>query len=125
MSSQEPTGGADAIPEPVLTDLLGSRRRCHLLVQLDAAGGEAVVDDLAASVCAAEEECDPDCIDDETRSAVREELFDRHISKLTAVGVVEYDSMLNAVRLTTAGVASRAASRLADDESQGVGSQDR
>ena len=81
---------------------------------------EAVTADLTAAVCAAEKGCSPTEIDQSTRQEAREELFEHHIPKLAATGVVEYDSMLDRLRLRATGVAERAESELAaEGESPG------
>jgi hypothetical protein len=101
-------GSIDAIPERVLADLLESRRRCHVLDQLAAAGGEAIVDDLAAAVRAAERGCAPGEVGEAEREELHAELFERHLPKFTAIAVLEYDSMLGTVSLAAPEVASKA-----------------
>lgn len=114
MSSGGESADHSTVPEEVVADLLDSRRRCHLLAQLTASDGEALVEDLVAAVGAAENNCAPSELEEPTLSEVRKEVFERHVPKLTAIGVVEYDSMLNRLRLETPEVASRAAEELTD-----------
>lgn len=102
----------DAIPEPVIADLLDSRRRCLLLDQLAATGGEAVVGDLAVAVRAAETGRAPEEVGAEERQELREELFECHLPKFTATGVIEYDSMLDTIRLVAPEFAFRATRKL-------------
>ena len=114
MSSSGESADHSTVPEEVVADLLDSRRRCHLLAQLAASDGEALVEDLVAAVGAAEQNCGPSELDESTLGEVREEVFERHVPKLTAIGVVEYDSMLDRLQLETPEVASRAAEELTD-----------
>lgn len=111
------------VPEEVLADLLDSRRRCHLLAALAESDGEALVEDLVAAVGATEENCAPSELAESTLSEVRTEVFERHVPRLTAIGVVEYDSMLNRLRLETPEVASRAADELTDSGGDEVSSE--
>jgi len=114
MNSHQASTGS--IPEEVLQDLLESPRRCHLLAHLADADDEKVLTDLAAAVAAAEEGCEPGSVGDEKRCSVREDLFERHLAKLTAIGIVEYDSMLGTVSLARPSVAAQAAERLSGEE---------
>ncbi|PSP46741.1 hypothetical protein BRC69_02705 [Halobacteriales archaeon QH_6_66_25] len=68
-----------------------------------------------AAISAAEEGCDPSAVDDRTRTEIRAELFQQDIPKLAATGVVEYDSMLDKLRLQSSEVASHAASALTEE----------
>jgi hypothetical protein len=86
------------LPAEVCAELLSSRRRCRLLVTL-AEGGEAAVVDLAAQLAAAEWGTEPGAVNELERQELRREIFDRHLPKLTATGVVEYDSLLGKLRL--------------------------
>ena len=73
------------LPAEVCAELLSSRRRCRLLVTL-AEGGEAAVVDLAAELAAAEWGTEPGAVDELERQQLRQEIFDRHLPKLTATG---------------------------------------
>jgi len=86
------------LPPAVIEDILASDRRRRLLTCL-ADDGAMTVDDLAAAVCADEQGVSSDTVEASERRRVREELYDRHLPKLTATGVVEYDSMRERVEL--------------------------
>jgi hypothetical protein len=105
MSSTDTNGDTRGIPQAVTDDLLRSRRRCRFVTALAAAGGEAIVADLVAALCAAEG-AGGDC------AAVEREIYERDLPKLTATGVVEYDSMLERVRLTESALAKQARGKL-------------
>ena len=115
MSPQQSPTGSAAVPEDVIGELLDSRRRCLLIDHLAREDGGVVVEDLVAAICAAEEGCDPSAVDDRTRTEIRTELFQQDIPKLAATGVVEYDSMLDKLRLQSSEVASHAASALTEE----------
>jgi hypothetical protein len=91
----------------VVTDLLSVDRRRILLSVLGDAGGPMIVEALAAAVAAKEQETTPASVDPATLDAAREDIYDRHLPKLLATGVVEYDSMRCAVRLTDESVLAR------------------
>lgn len=103
MSSLNSPGPRD-VPEAVRSDLFASDRRCRLLRALATAGGEASVCDLATRIQTAESVDDTD--------AVRYDLYDRHLSKLVATGVVEYDSTLDKLKLLDADAAQTASRTL-------------
>ncbi len=88
----------DGLPAGVVDDLLGDPRRRTVLSVLADRAEPTTVCDLAAAVAARERE-DPDPPAGAT-AAVREDLFQEHLPKLTAPGVVVYDSMTGAVELT-------------------------
>ena len=87
------------IPQRVRADLVASERRCRLLRALAEAGGEQSVRDLAVQIRAEETGRAPDRVDSETVESTRYEIYDRHLPKLAATGVVEYDSTLDKLRL--------------------------
>lgn len=89
----------DHLPEHVVADLLSARRRRHLLACLEDAGGPVPVTDLAAAVAAREDDTDPGAVGPERHRNVRAEIYERHLPKLTATGVVEFDSMRGTVSL--------------------------
>lgn len=103
-----------ALPDRIRTDLLSSERRCRILSLLAAAGDEESVADLAVKIRAAETDQSPDSLDSETVEAIRSELYDCHLPKLTATGVVEYDSTLDKLRLTDSELSAEAARTLAE-----------
>jgi hypothetical protein len=102
---------SEGLPRDVIDDLLGDERRQVLLVCLLAQGGRMVVEDLAARVQAREAGTDPEAVEAGRRRAVREEIFQHHLPKLTATGVVEYDSMLGTMELEEPSIAERARDR--------------
>jgi len=89
--------GEDPLPPPVVSDLLASSRRRQLLEVLYGETEPLPVEDLAARITAAETGTDPASVDRETCRAVRTDLYQRHLPKLTATGVVNFDSMLATV----------------------------
>jgi hypothetical protein len=91
-------GGSD-LPGEVVADILSADRRRVMLRVLAEAEESVIVEDLAAAVAAREGETDLGSVDPETRRAVRDGIYDRHLPKLLATGVVEFDSMRCAVRL--------------------------
>ena len=89
---------ASDLPPAVVEDILASERR-QLLLSCLTEEGPMTVDDLATEVCAGEQGVSPDRVAADERHRVREEIYDRHLPKLTATGVVEYDSMRERVEL--------------------------
>jgi len=98
---QNGTAQGSHLPGKVVEDILSSERRRVMLSCLADCDGKMVVDDLAAAVCAAEGRP----VDEATRREAREDIYDRHLPKLTATGVVEYDSMREAIELLDEGLA--------------------
>jgi hypothetical protein len=96
--------GEPGIPADVRRDILAADRRQMLLEVLAESSEPVPVWDLAASVRARERAVDVDAVDETETRAVRAELFESHLPKLAATGVIEYDSMLGAVRLTDSGI---------------------
>ena len=87
------------LPEEVVADLLSNdTRRCALSILADR-DEPVVVSDLAAAVLAAERDIEPAAVPDTVRDDLTEELFTEHLPKLTATGVVEYDSMVGTVEI--------------------------
>ena len=115
MSAQQSPTGSTTVPEDVIGELLDSHRRCFLIDHLAREDSGVVVEDLVAAISAAEEGCDPSAVDDRTRTEIRAELFQQDIPKLAATGVVEYDSMLDKLRLQSSEVASHATSALTEE----------
>lgn len=91
MAADSHDGRVDGLPGDVVEDILASERRRAMLSCLADSEGPVAVDDVVAAVCASEQ--GPD------RGRVREEIYERHLPKLTATGVVEYHSMREAVEL--------------------------
>jgi len=96
-------GDDGAPPGPVLEDLLADDRCERLLRILRERAEPMVVDDLAAAVCAAETGPGDPPVAAERRRAVRADIFERHLPKLTAIDAVDYDSMVGTVEYVGAG----------------------
>jgi DNA-binding transcriptional ArsR family regulator len=120
----------DALPSDVVDGLLASRARRRLLHWLREAGEPVAVGDLAARLAAAEESTDEagepdDGIAADPRQA-RRQIYQRHLPRLTATGVVTFDSRLGTVEFTGG---SRLAARLDDgavaDPERGVRTKDK
>jgi len=62
---------------------------------------------------AAEKKADAGALDSDDCRSAAEDIFEHHLPKLTAIGLVEYDSMLGTVRLTEPALARLAQRRLA------------
>lgn len=105
MATERAQETVDGLPERVVADLLASDRRRRLLACLADRGGCLPVTDLAAAVAARETGTDVETVDPERHRAVREEIYERHLPKLTATGVVEFDSMRGTVTLSGTGIA--------------------
>ncbi|MEF8906628.1 MAG: hypothetical protein V5A13_02095 [Haloarculaceae archaeon] len=105
MATERAQETAERLPERVVADLLASDRRQRLLDCLEDRGGCLAVTDLAAAVAARETGTDLESVDPERHRAVREEIYERHLPKLTATGVVEFDSMRGTVTLSASGIA--------------------
>lgn len=97
-------GSVGELPERVVEDVLASERRRALLACL-ADHGEMAVCDLAAAVLARERGDAPDDVDRERRAAVRTDIFQTHLPKLTATGIVTYDSLRGTVTLSRTEIA--------------------
>jgi hypothetical protein len=98
------TGG---LPSGVVDDLLSEEHRRLALSILADRGEPVVVESLATAVLAAREDCPESDVPAEKREAMAEELYTDHIPKLTATGVVTYDSMKGAVELARPGIVER------------------
>lgn len=91
------------LPDGVVADILAADRRRLALEQLAAADDQVVVGDLAAAIAASEQGIDPDAVDERTREAVHDDLYERHLPKLTATETVSYNSMLGTVAISPLG----------------------
>ncbi|WP_436932721.1 DUF7344 domain-containing protein [Halosimplex halobium] len=91
----------DRLPASAVADLRASERRRRVLAEL-AERGEVPVSDLASHVVAAERDEPADAVPDEAVDGARRDLFQEHLPKLTATGVVRYDSLVGTVELATA-----------------------
>jgi len=92
-------GGAGGLPDDVVSDLLSAPRRRRVLDLLVEASGSMAVDDLAALILAGERDTDQQSVPLADKKQVRTELYETHLPKLTATGVVTFDSQLGVVRL--------------------------
>lgn len=72
-------------------DLLGNARRRRIIYLLDKWGGEADLDDLAASIAATEQGVAPESVTQDDRRRVYISLYQNHLPKLDSHGIVEYD----------------------------------
>lgn len=99
-------GRAGDLPPEVVADVLDSPRRRAVLRALAERGEPVALVDVAAIVGASEDA--GDAVDDRS-VAVREDIYQRHLPKLTATGVVDYDSMRGTLELADPEVAERAA----------------
>jgi hypothetical protein len=82
------------LPARVVADILADEHRRVLLSCL-ARRGEMPVNDLAAEVLSREGET----VNEEDRRRMRREIYQAHLPKLTATGVVTYDSLRGTVAL--------------------------
>ncbi|NLV10962.1 hypothetical protein ACAH01_07400 [Halomicrobium sp. HM KBTZ05] len=101
------TDGLVELPEQVVADLFASERRRFAVEILAERDGPMALDDLAAAVRARERGIEPAAVPDRERRSVRDAFFERHLPKLTATGVVEYDSMVATVALADDAVAGQ------------------
>jgi hypothetical protein len=103
MQGSEPTPTAeeapDRVPDEVVADLLADDRCRHVFATLLAADDPVPVCDLARAVLARERGVDPSELDDDAVATLRDDLFQRHLPRLTPTGLVEYDSLLGTVAL--------------------------
>ena len=86
------------LPGEVVEDILSADRRRTLLSCLSDHGGEMAVRDLAACVSAREQGVTEGNIEESDRNRLYSDLYDEHLPKLTATGVVEFDSLRDCVR---------------------------
>lgn len=89
------------LPDSIVKDLRESRRRCIALERLHAKEEAQPVADLAREIAAAEHETEPEAVEAEAVDAVRRDLYQQHLPKLTATGVVRYDSLVGTLELAT------------------------
>ena len=95
------------LPDDVVDDLVEAPRRRALLRHLAECSEPVTLTDLAAALGAAEAGTEPAEVSRESRRAVREDIFQEDLPKLTATGVVEYDSMRGTISLRGERVAER------------------
>jgi hypothetical protein len=99
-TERTPDEAPDRVPDEVVADLLADDRR-RLVAVLAAADEPLAVDDLARAVLARERDVDPGAVGDEAAATLREEVFQRHLPRLTPTGLVSYDSLVGTVALDT------------------------
>jgi hypothetical protein len=88
------------LPGEVIEDILSADRRRTMLSCLSDNGGEMAITDLAACVCARERGVTEGSLGQRDREELYDDLYDEHLPKLTATGVVEFDSLRDSVRLS-------------------------
>ncbi|WP_246391695.1 DUF7344 domain-containing protein [Halosimplex pelagicum] len=89
------------LPASAVADLRASGRRRRALERLAERGDAMPVTDLARRVVASERGEPAETVPDDAVEAARSDLFQRHLPKLTATGVVRYDSLVGTVELAT------------------------
>lgn len=92
------------MPGDVVEDILASERRRAMLSYLADADEPVVFDDLVGAVCASEGRAE--LVDGTAAAEVRDDIYAEHLPKLTATGIVEYDSMCETVELVDEGIAT-------------------
>ncbi|WP_246022880.1 DUF7344 domain-containing protein [Halosimplex halophilum] len=92
----------DRLPASAVADLRASERRRRALDCLAERADPIPVSDLARHVVAVEREEPADAVPDEAVDEARRDLFQQHLPKLTATGVVRYDSLVGTVELAAA-----------------------
>ncbi|MFC6973622.1 hypothetical protein ACFQL1_01415 [Halomicroarcula sp. GCM10025709] len=97
--SSNGTEGPTQLPDHVVEELWADEHCRRALEVLRDRERPVIVADLAAAVLAAERDGAPATVDDEAVQALRTELYERHIPKLTATGIVAYDSLKGTVEL--------------------------
>lgn len=100
MSTDTPTdggGNGGTLPDDVVAEVLESPRRRRMLRAVFAADEPVPVLDLSRRVAAEERGVDPDRVPEETVAAVKADLYATHLPKLTALRVLDFDSMLASV----------------------------
>ena len=87
------------LPGDVVEDILDSQRRRTMLSCLDDHGGTLTVDRLASCVCAREQGIRMEGVTDRDRQTAYDDIYDNQLPKLTATGVVGFDSLHDSVEL--------------------------
>ena len=105
MDSHDRLSTEPRLPGEVVEEILSVDRRRTLLACLTDHGGEMAVVDLAACVGAREQGGTAEGITDATRDRLYDVLYDEHLPKLTATGIVEFDSLRDSVRIERADAA--------------------
>ena len=89
------------LPDSIVKDLRESRRRRIALDRLHTMDEARPVADLAREIAAVEHETEPEAVETEAVDAVRRDMYQQHLPKLTATGVVRYDSLVGTLELAT------------------------
>lgn len=101
MSTDTPDSGGQngggTLPDSVVAEVLESPRRRRMLAVLFSEDGSVPVIDLARRVAAAERDCDPSEVSEEAVEDVKADIYATHLPKLTALRVVDFDSLLASV----------------------------
>lgn len=108
VDSPSTTDVGHRLPEMVIEELLAEPYRRAMLQSLRAHDGAVTVRQLALHVVARERSISPDAVPPQARDRARERLYKHHLPKLTATGVVRYNSRNASVEL------DRAADQLLD-----------
>ncbi|MGZ0745696.1 DUF7344 domain-containing protein [Haloparvum sp. AD34] len=90
----------DHLSEETKFDLLSNRRRRLVIRYLNEVESATTLDDLAASVAAAENDTSTAALSSDQRKRVYVSLYQAHLPKLADVGVVEYDRESGTVHAT-------------------------
>lgn len=107
--------GVTELPVSVEEDLLASSRRCHLISVLDTHGETSLLD-LAASLRAREQDVEPGEVSRVEIERLRTELLAEHLPKLTATGIVEFDSVVGKVGLREPAIVPQAVEALEGED---------
>ncbi|MFC7142761.1 hypothetical protein ACFQMA_23360 [Halosimplex aquaticum] len=101
MTPKGETGVNDgtALPDSVIADLRKDDRRRLVLSRLAESDRALPVSDLARYVAATERDEPAEEVPDGAADAARRDIFQHHLPKLTATGVVRYDSLVGTVEL--------------------------
>ena len=91
--------GDQRLPPAVVEDIQSSPRCERFLDALADSGGEMPIRDAARAVCARERGVDADSVPADDCNAVYEDIYERHLPKLTATGIVRFDSLTDSVEL--------------------------
>jgi len=101
MSTETPDSGGQngtrTLPAGVVAEVLQSPRRRRMLAALFSESGRVPVVDLARHVAAEERDIEPDEVPKETVEDVKAAIYATHLPKLTALRVVDFDSLLASV----------------------------
>lgn len=90
MAADTPDPEPWRLPERVIDELL-SVPRCRRVLEVLATHDSLNVHDLARHVAARERGESPDCVSSGAAMAVYDDLYDRHLPRLTETSVVEFD----------------------------------